>query len=103
MPQLENGNFFTKGGVRIKFGDLTHQFTFFGKTVPIGKFDPLEYPALIDLPIQKLGTEILMQLEESEFFTEDEMQTIAMMPANDFLLCIDLIQPYWNNILWNRD
>ena len=103
MPQLENGDIYTKSGVRIKLEDLTHQFTFFGKTFPIGKFDPLEYPVMMpkDTPIQKIGIEILHQLEESGFWTEDEMVTIASMTANDFLMCIDLLRRTWNGPEFN--
>lgn len=101
MPQLENGDIFTKSGVKISLDDMSATFTFFGKQFPIGKFDPEQYPVMFDksTPWQKLGTEILQQLEESGFWTEDEMQTIAMMPANDFLLCINPISATWAGIV----
>jgi len=99
MPQDLSGDFYTRTGQRIKFDDLTLQFTFFGKTVPLGKFDPETYPKMQDKKIQQLGSEFMAQLEDSGYFTTDELVTIAMMNSMDFLQCINNLQPDWNKYL----
>jgi hypothetical protein len=97
MPQKENGDMFTGMGVKIKLDDLTAVFTFFGKAYPVGKFDPSAYPEMkpADTPWQKLGQEIMDQLDDSGFWTNDELVTISMMSPEDFLMCLSPMSEYW--------
>jgi hypothetical protein len=97
MPQDSKGVITTGTGQVVNLTDLTAVFTFFGKSFPIGKFDPSAYPQMkpADTSWQKLGQEIMDQLDDSKYWTEDEMQTIAMMSAEDFLLCIHSMNDYW--------
>lgn len=82
----------TQAGIVINENDLIAKFCFAGKEVRIGKFDPVTYNGVsnrdIFTPWQKLGYEILWQLEDSDVFTQDEMETLAMMSPEDFLMCI---------------
>jgi len=98
MPQESNGDLYTGMGIKIKLEDLIAQFTFFGKTYPIGKFDPAEYPTMqSEKSWPQLGQEILNQLDDSKFWSVDELITIAMMNQQDFLLCINPLQPGWDD------
>jgi hypothetical protein len=71
---------------------LTHVFSFNGKECLIGKFDPEAPDSLIDLPFEKMGTELLDQINRSEVFTLDEMENIAMMHSADFIRSIREVQ-----------
>ena len=97
MPQDSKGVITTGMGVEVKLDDLTAVFTFFGKAFPVGKFDPSAYPEMkpADTPWQKLGQEIMDQLDDSGFWSHDELVTMAMMSPEDFLMCLSSMNDYW--------
>lgn len=68
----------------------THVFRWGDKECQVGKFDPSEPVGLLDVPFEKLGNELMDQIEKSGVFTQSELENIAMLPSETFL---SLIQP----------
>jgi len=66
--------------------NLTHTFKYKGKTVQIGKFDPSEPDKVVDLK----WTNIYMtqhaydQLEDSNMFTNDELEELTELDRKTF-------------------
>lgn len=79
----------TGTGIEIAEKDLTHEFKWKEKVVPVGKFDPSEYPTMSkQKSIDALSQHIFDQLEDSRMFTNDEMSEIGMAPQKQFLEAI---------------
>jgi hypothetical protein len=73
---------------KIPAENLTAKFVFGEKECLIGKFDPSNPAVLLAVPFEKLGQELMDQIEDSGVFTQDELEQIAMFPAETFLSLI---------------
>lgn len=74
----------TDKGVDIKDSDLTHQFTWLGKTIPIGRFDPSSYPTMKEVSIKDLKREVLNQIEDFGIFTAEDLEPLCSMSEKEF-------------------
>lgn len=64
---------------------FTHKFLFGNKECLVGKFDPEQPTVLLDVPLEHLGTELMLQIDASGVFTLNELENIAMMSGESFL------------------
>lgn len=67
---------------------LTHKFLFGTKECLIGKFDPQNPTILLDVPFERLGFELMEQIDASGVFLMNELENIAMMSPANFISCI---------------
>jgi len=77
----------TGTGIEIKNSDLIAKFIFGNKECPIGKFDPSDYPVLYDESTQwkNITQDIFDQLDDSEIFSNDEIEYLSQIPNSEFL------------------
>ena len=66
----------------------THVFRWNDKECLVGRFDPETEKQSIE-SFDKLGTELMQQIEASKVFTTEELENIAMLPPETFLSLIN--------------
>lgn len=79
---------FTGMNILIRAQDLTHEFVWKRKVIPIGRFDPSAYPEMKEVDIEDLGQEIFDQLDDSRRLTNKEMEEIVSLSKKEFNSCI---------------